>query len=156
MKKHILNSDGSNTILSNVERTRTSFSTIERTLTCSSIGDQTRTSYFPLWTNKHRTSNLIWLSLDLLNYLSNWLEHHFLNIKQTKMSIGNRTQTTYFWFRTIGHWTSNIVRPITKWWLVTKISVNRAWTWFHGLPFAWNAKYENDNFPNFSWFRERN
>ena len=37
-------SDGSNTILSNIERTRTSF--IERTRTCSSIGDRTRTPYF--------------------------------------------------------------------------------------------------------------
>ena len=51
--------------------------------------------------------------------------------------------------------TSNIVRPITKWWLVTKISVNRAWTWLHSLPFAWNAKFVNDNFRYFSWFWEK-
>ena len=33
--------------------------------------------YFWLQTIKHRTSNLIGLSLDLLNYSSNWLKHHF-------------------------------------------------------------------------------
>ena len=53
------------------------FLNIERTQTCSSIGDRTRTPYFWLRTNEHRTSNLIGLSLNLLNYSSNWLEHHF-------------------------------------------------------------------------------
>ena len=53
------------------------FSNIERTRTCSSIGDRTRTPFFWLRTNEHRTSNLIRLSLNLLNYSSNWLEHHF-------------------------------------------------------------------------------
>ena len=66
--KDIQDSDGSNTILSNIKRTQT----------CSSIGDQTRTPYFWLRTNEHCTLNLIRLSLDLLNYSSNWLKHHFL------------------------------------------------------------------------------
>ena len=37
------------------------FSNIERTRTCSCIGDRTRTLYFWLRTNEHRTSNLIGL-----------------------------------------------------------------------------------------------
>ena len=53
------------------------FLNIEWICTCSSIGDRTRTSYFWLRTNEHRTLNLIGLSLNLLNYSSNWLEHHF-------------------------------------------------------------------------------
>ena len=53
------------------------FSNIERTRTCSSIGDRTRTPYFWLRTVEYRTSNLIGLSLDLINYSSNWLEHLF-------------------------------------------------------------------------------
>ena len=52
-------------------------SNIEPIQTCSSIGDRTRTPYFWLWTNRHRTLNLIGLSLDLLNYSSKWLEHYF-------------------------------------------------------------------------------
>ena len=55
---------------------RTSFFK-HRTQICSSIGNRTRTPYFWLRTIEHRTSNLIGLSLDLLNYSSNWLEHHF-------------------------------------------------------------------------------
>ena len=38
---------------------------------------RTRTPYFWLRTIEHRTSNLIQSSLHLLNYSSNWLEHHF-------------------------------------------------------------------------------
>ena len=53
------------------------FLNMERTRTCSSIGDRTRTPYFWLQTNKNQTLNIIGLSLDLLNYSSNWLEHHF-------------------------------------------------------------------------------
>ena len=53
------------------------FWNIEQTRTCSSIGDRTGTPYFWLWTIEHRPSNLIGLSLDLLNYSSNWYEHHF-------------------------------------------------------------------------------
>ena len=47
------------------------FSNIERTQTCSSIGDRTQTSLFWLRMIENRTSNLIGLSLDLLNYLLN-------------------------------------------------------------------------------------
>ena len=43
------NTDGSNTILSN----------IKRTLTCSSIGNRIRTPYFILWTNRCRKLNTI-------------------------------------------------------------------------------------------------
>ena len=60
----IKSSNGLNTILSNFERTQT----------CSSICDRTRTSHFWLQTNKHQTSHLIGISLDLLNYSSNWLK----------------------------------------------------------------------------------
>ena len=49
------------------------FSNIEWTRTCSSIGDRTGTPYFWLRTIEHRTSNLIGLWLNLLNYSSNWL-----------------------------------------------------------------------------------
>ena len=56
-------SDGLNTILSNEHH----FLNIERTQTRSSIGDRTRTFYFWLRMNEHPTSNLIGLSLDLLN-----------------------------------------------------------------------------------------
>ena len=70
-------SDRLNTILSNNERTETSFFEHWTTQTCSFIGDRTRTPFFWLRTNEHRTSNLIRLSLNLLNYSSNWLEHHF-------------------------------------------------------------------------------
>ena len=63
-----------------------------------------------------RTSNLIGLSLDLLNYYRTDSNINCLNIEQTWTcsSIGNRTQTTYFWLRTIEHWTLNIVLPITR------------------------------------------
>ena len=69
-------SDGSNTILSNIERTRTSF-----------FQHQTNSNVFICWRSNsntlffasdERTSNLIGHSLDLLNYSSNRLEHHFL------------------------------------------------------------------------------
>ena len=53
------------------------FSNIQRIPTCSFVGDRTRTPYFCLRTIEHRTSNLIELLLHLLNYPSNWLEHHF-------------------------------------------------------------------------------
>ena len=53
------------------------FMNIKNTWTCSSIGDRTQTPYFWLRTIEHRTSNIIGLSLCLLNYSSNWLEHHF-------------------------------------------------------------------------------
>ena len=66
---------GLNTILSNIEQTRTSFSKHGWTRTCSSIGDQTLTPYFWLRKIEHRTSKRP--SLDLLNHLSNRLEHHF-------------------------------------------------------------------------------
>ena len=46
------------------------FLNIERTWLCSSIGNRTRTRYFGLRMNKHRTSTLIGLSLDLQNYSS--------------------------------------------------------------------------------------
>ena len=46
-------SDGSNTILSNIERTWTSFFELRRTRTCSSIGNQTRTPYFWLRSIEH-------------------------------------------------------------------------------------------------------
>ena len=43
------NTDGSNTILSN----------IKRTLTCSSIGNRIRTPYFILFTNRRRKLNTV-------------------------------------------------------------------------------------------------
>ena len=68
-------SDGLNTILSNIELTLTLFFE-HRTWTCSYIGHRTWTPYFWLWTNEHPTSNPKGISLDLLNYSSNWLKHH--------------------------------------------------------------------------------
>ena len=53
------------------------FSNIERTRTCSFIGDRTRTPYFWIRTNGYQTSNLIGPLLDLQNYSSNRMEHHF-------------------------------------------------------------------------------
>ena len=53
------------------------FLNIERTRMWSSIGDRILTPYLWCRTNEHRTSNLIELSLDLLNYSSNKLELHF-------------------------------------------------------------------------------
>ena len=53
------------------------FSNIERTQTCSFVDDRTRTPYFWLRTIEHRTSNLMGPSLDLLNCLTNRLEHQF-------------------------------------------------------------------------------
>ena len=35
---------------------------------------------------------------------------------------------------------------------MSKIYVNRAWTWFHSSAIAWNVKSMNNNFLNFSWF----
>ena len=52
----------------------------------SSISDRTQTPYFWLQTIEHRTSNLIGLSLDLLNYSSNWLQHHFFE-HQTNLNL---------------------------------------------------------------------
>ena len=52
---------------------RTNSNIILRTKTCSYIGDRTGTPYFWLRTIEHRTSNLIGLWLNLLNYSSNWL-----------------------------------------------------------------------------------
>ena len=52
------NSDGSNSISSNIERTRISFLNIEKTQTCSLIIYRTWTSEFWLRMNGHRTSNL--------------------------------------------------------------------------------------------------
>ena len=53
------------------------FSNIERRRMCSSIGHRTGTPIFWLWTIEHRTLNLIRISLDLLNYSLNRLEHQF-------------------------------------------------------------------------------
>ena len=94
---------------------RHNFSNIEQTWTYSSIGDETGTPNFWLWTIEHQTSNLIDPSLDLLNCLSNRLKHLFLNIEWTWTcsSFENQTRTPYFWLWTIEHWTSNIVWPIT-------------------------------------------
>ena len=50
-------------------------------------------------------------SLDLLNFLTNRLEHQFFEHRTN--FFGNRTRTSYFWLRTIEHRTSNIIRPIT-------------------------------------------
>ena len=75
-------SDVWNTILSDIKQTQTSF--FER---------QTNSNMSIYWwsnsntlflASKERTSNLIRFSLDLLNYSSNWLEHHFLNIERTR------------------------------------------------------------------------
>ena len=46
-------SDGSNTILSNIDLLEHHFSNIEQTRTCSSIGDRTRLPKFWLRTNGH-------------------------------------------------------------------------------------------------------
>ena len=47
---------------------------------------------------KNRTSNLIGLSLDLLNYSTKWLEHHYSNIEQTQRcsSIGKSNSNTLY------------------------------------------------------------
>ena len=55
------------------------FLNIEQTRTCSS------NTLFWLWTIEHRTSNLLVLSLYLLNYSPNWLEHIFSNIERTQI-----------------------------------------------------------------------
>ena len=57
---------------------------------------------------KEQTSNLMGPLLDLLNYTSNRLGHHFSNIEWTRTCscFDNRTRTPYIWVRT-----SNIVRP---------------------------------------------
>ena len=73
----LLNGDGLNSILSNIEQTRTSFFNHRWTGTCSSFGDRTWTPNFWFLTNGHLTSNLIEPSLDLLNCLTNRLEHRF-------------------------------------------------------------------------------
>ena len=96
-------SDGSNTILSNIERTRTSF--FER---------QTNSNVFIYqWSNlntlflasNERTSNieLNRPSLDLLNFLRTDSNIIFSNVERTRTcsSIRNRTRTPYFWLLTI-------------------------------------------------------
>ena len=75
------------------------FSHIERTRTCSSIGDQTQTPYFLLWTNENLTLNLIGFSQYLLQFYrgdsniifwtSNKLEHfHLLVIELQHPNFG--------------------------------------------------------------------
>ena len=68
-------SDGLNTILLNNEKTRILFFK-HRTNSNLFIYWWSNSNILFLALNK-RTSNLIGLSLDLLNYSSNWLEHHF-------------------------------------------------------------------------------
>ena len=63
------------------------FLNVEITWVCSSIYDRTWTSHFWLWMNKHRTSNLIGLSVDLLNYSSNWLKHHFFELERVHLFV---------------------------------------------------------------------
>ena len=72
---------------------------IARTRTCSSIGDQTQTPYFLLWTNENLTLNLIGFSQYLLQFYrgdsniifwtSNKLEHfHLLVIELQHPNFG--------------------------------------------------------------------
>ena len=107
-----IGSDGSNTILSNIERTRTSY-----------FEHQMNFNVFIYW-----WSNLNTLFLALDYRTSNFEPNRaftayrtesnisFSNIERTQTcsSFGNRTRTPYFWLRTIEHRTSNIVRPITN------------------------------------------
>ena len=118
-----IGSDGSNTLSMNIEQTQTSFLNIEWTWKWSSIGDRKRTPYFWLQTTEQRTLNLIGLSLDLLNYLSNRLEHHFSNIERTWTcsSIGDRIQTPNFWLRTllnIEHSLTQLIEIGFKKWII--------------------------------------
>ena len=92
------------------------FSNIKRTRTCSSIGDRTRTPNFWVRTNEHRTLNLIGLSLDLPNYSSNRLEHHFFQTSNQLERVHLLVvilKHPNFWLPTIEYRTSNHIRPIT-------------------------------------------
>ena len=98
-----VNSDGSNTILSNIERTPT----------FSSIVDRTRPPYFWLRMNKHQTSNLIGLSLDLLNFSLNWLEHHFFKHRKDLNVFIYWYSNSNTIFLAMNDHTLNLVRSIT-------------------------------------------
>ena len=91
----------SNTILLNIERTRTR----------SSIGDRTRTPYFWLQMIEHNRAFTRFTKLLIKLTQTSF----FLNIERTQMcsSSGNQTRTPYFYLPTIEHQTSNIVWPIT-------------------------------------------
>ena len=99
-----------------IEQSRTSFFEHRTNSNVDLLVNEFKHPIFRLRTIEHRTPNLIGLSLDLQNYSSNWLEHHFTNSEwsRTCSSIENRTRTPYFRIRTIKYRTSNIVRPITK------------------------------------------
>ena len=79
MVKHhfIEHRSNSNIIFRTSNELEHQFSNIIRCQTCSSIDDRTRIPYFWLPTIKHRTSNLIGPSLDILYCLLNRLEHFF-------------------------------------------------------------------------------
>ena len=100
--KLIVCSDGSNNISSNIKQTRTSNKLKHVYLLLIHLEHLN----FGLnkWTSNIKTK---WPSIDLLNYSSNRLEHHFFNIEQTQMcsSVDNWTLTPYSWLRMIEHWT---------------------------------------------------
>ena len=103
--------------------------------------DWTWTPYFWLGTKKkHRASNLIRLSLDLLNYPSNWLKHHLSNIErsQTCSSTGYQTWIPYF----LLHW-SNI-----------ELQTNVNPTPSHRLSSKWAVFWEQLSWDEFFGFDE--
>ena len=89
------NSDGLNTILSNIERTQTSF--FKHRMNSNTL----------ILTSNEQTSNIEpkRTSLDLLNYSSNRLDHNFSNIERTwtRSLFGNWTRTPYFLLCMIEH-----------------------------------------------------
>ena len=99
-------------IFTNVVMCRTPFyRTSNQTQTFSSIGDQTQTPYFWLRMIKHRTSNLIWPSLDLLNCLLIILGHHFFK-HRTNLNVlifwELNLNTLFFLFLALNDRTSNL------------------------------------------------
>ena len=100
---------GSNTILSNIERTRT-----------SSYEHRSNSNLFINWWVNSKTlildSNKLTSNIEpkrsLLNFPSNRLEHHFFELR-TDLNMLFFSQTPYFWPGTIEHQILNIVWPIT-------------------------------------------
>ena len=104
---------------SNNERTRTSFFEHRTNSNMFIYWGSNSNTLFLAW--KERTSNLIGLSLDLQNYSSNWLEHHFFKHpcsnsfdvwrNDVRTNSNKFTRTPWFWIS--NDWTSNFI-PFSK------------------------------------------
>ena len=92
MRGRVNCTDMSNTILWNIEQTRTFFLNIDPIRTYSCIWDQTQTPFFWLRADIHRTSNLISTIIWITYFWSNRLEHLFLEHRTNFSSFSKRTQ----------------------------------------------------------------